>query len=82
LATDLICKKLKNAVSETIQLPSGGVVTIGASVGQALYADNGMDLDKMLVAADQSMYACKAVALKAMNAHSSPGAKAPQTTMH
>jgi diguanylate cyclase (GGDEF)-like protein len=74
MATHLICRKLKNAVSETIQLASGVNVTIGASVGQAIYAHQGMDLDEMLVAADQSMYACKADTHKAMYAHSGPGA--------
>ncbi|MDO8287091.1 MAG: GGDEF domain-containing protein [Rhodoferax sp.] len=61
-ATDPVCKKVKAAVSESITLDNGVVVSVGASVGQAVYPHDGIELEQTLRAADQSMYANKAAA--------------------
>jgi len=66
-ATALVCKKIRAAVGKKIELENGVVVTVGASVGQAIYPVHGIDLEQMLCEADQSMYACKAVVQKATN---------------
>lgn len=57
--TDPICRKVKASVSESITLDNGVVVSVGASVGQAVYPYEGTELEQILRAADQSMYACK-----------------------
>jgi len=59
-ASDPVCKKVKAAVSESITLDNGVVVSVGASVGQAVYPHDGIELEQTLRAADQSMYANKA----------------------
>lgn len=51
--------KLIRALSEDIDLDDGTTVTIGASVGIALYPDDGAGLSQMLSVADLAMYECK-----------------------
>ncbi len=48
--------KVRTALSEPVRLPSGEVVSIGASVGVSVYPDDGEDADEVLKAADVSMY--------------------------
>jgi len=48
--------KVGAALSEPVCLPSGDIVSIGASVGVSVYPDDGEDADAMLNAADASMY--------------------------
>ena len=55
-----IARKLAQALAQDICLQSGARVTVGASMGMALYPDDGLDLSSMLCVADQAMYECKA----------------------
>ncbi len=48
--------KVRTALSEPVCLPSGDIVSIGASVGVSVYPDDGEDADAVLNAADASMY--------------------------
>lgn len=54
-----IARKLVRALFEDIELPNHCVVNVGASIGIALYPDDGLDLSGMLAIADQAMYECK-----------------------
>jgi diguanylate cyclase (GGDEF)-like protein len=55
----LIGRKLIDTISEGIALPAGEVVTVGASVGFALYPHHGTDINDLLHVADKGMYDCK-----------------------
>ncbi|WP_294767542.1 GGDEF domain-containing protein [uncultured Rhodoferax sp.] len=58
-----IGRKLIAAVSEPIELPGSGRVSVGASVGFGLFPRHGTDLDELLDIADRGMYDCKASGL-------------------
>jgi diguanylate cyclase (GGDEF)-like protein/PAS domain S-box-containing protein len=51
--------KVRASLSAPVGLPSGDVVSIGASVGSAAYPDDGDDGEAVLKAADSAMYALK-----------------------
>jgi len=51
--------KIRTAISAPAALPSGDVVSIGASVGAAVFPDDGIDGEAVLKAADSAMYALK-----------------------
>jgi len=55
-----IVRKLAHALEQPICLDSGVEVTVRASVGQALYPDDGLNINQILHVADQAMYECKA----------------------
>lgn len=61
-----ISEKLFDTLSDSISLDSGIVVTTGASVGLALYPEDGADMNDLLNVADQAMYECKATGLMAL----------------
>jgi len=54
-----IGRKLIATISDAIELPDGEVVSVGASVGFALYPSNGTDINDLLHVADKGMYDCK-----------------------
>lgn len=54
-----IGRKLIDSISNDIVLPDGEVVSVGASVGFALYPRNGTDINDLLHVADKGMYDCK-----------------------
>lgn len=54
-----IAMKLVDALTEPVTLETGVQVGIGASVGYALYPDDGAHLDNLLEVADHAMYECK-----------------------
>jgi len=54
-----IAMKLVDALSEPVTLDTGVAVNIGASVGYALFPDDGEHLENLLEVADQAMYDCK-----------------------
>ena len=54
-----IAHKLVKALSQAIQIDDEIAVSIGASVGVALYPDDGAGLSQMLSVADLAMYECK-----------------------
>jgi GGDEF domain-containing protein len=54
---------LIEALSEEIPLEGGVVVKVGASVGFALYPNDGTDMNDLLHIADKSMYDCKSSGL-------------------
>jgi diguanylate cyclase (GGDEF)-like protein len=54
-----IGRKLIDSLSEEHVLQSGVTVRTGASVGFAVYPNDGSDMNDMLNLADQSMYDCK-----------------------
>jgi diguanylate cyclase (GGDEF)-like protein len=54
-----IAHKLLTALSEDIQIDEVNTVSVGASIGVALYPDDGDALSQMLSVADLAMYECK-----------------------
>ena len=54
-----IGRKLIATISDEIQLPDGDMVSVGASVGFALFPKHGSALDDLLHIADKGMYDCK-----------------------
>ena len=54
-----IAHKIIKALSEDIHIDDGIAVNIGASIGVALYPDDGAGLSQMLSVADLAMYECK-----------------------
>nr|WP_315427456.1 GGDEF domain-containing protein [uncultured Albidiferax sp.] len=55
----LVSRKLIRILSAAIQLDCGTTVSVGASIGLALYPGDGMDFEHFLCVADQAMYTCK-----------------------
>ena len=54
-----IGSKLIDMLGERIALESGQTVSVGASIGFAVYPADGQDLNSMLNVADKAMYDCK-----------------------
>lgn len=54
-----IGQKLIDMLSQTVTLESGAEVSVGGSIGFAVYPDDGDTMEQMLEVADQSMYQCK-----------------------
>jgi diguanylate cyclase len=54
-----IGRKLMATISESITLPEGQIVNVGASIGFALYPRHGTEIDDLLNIADKGMYDCK-----------------------
>ncbi len=54
-----IGNKVIETLSDDIALDSGALVSVGASVGFALYPQDGTDIKELLNVADKSMYSCK-----------------------
>lgn len=54
-----ISRKLVSRLSSEVALECGASVSVGASVGVAIYPDDGADLTRMLYVADRAMYECK-----------------------
>lgn len=54
-----IGQKLIDMLAEKVELGSGTVVSIGGSLGFALYPGDGASMETMLHVADQAMYDCK-----------------------
>jgi len=54
-----IGQKLIDMLAEKVELDSGTVVSVGGSLGFALYPGDGASMDTMLHVADQAMYDCK-----------------------
>ena len=54
-----IAHKLLKALAQDIQVDEENAVTVGASIGVALYPDDGDGLSQMLAVADLAMYECK-----------------------
>lgn len=52
-------QKLIDVLSEKVTLETGAIVSIGGSVGFALYPENGGNMEDILEVADQAMYFCK-----------------------
>lgn len=55
----LVSRKLTRILSQTIQLDCGTAVSVGASIGLALYPGDGPDFAHVLCVADRAMYSCK-----------------------
>ena len=58
-----IGRKLIETLSQEIALETGERVKVGASVGFALYPNDGTDMNDLLHIADKSMYDCKSSGL-------------------
>jgi diguanylate cyclase (GGDEF)-like protein/PAS domain S-box-containing protein len=54
-----IADKIRSSLSEPAVIPAGAKVTVGASVGIAVFPDDGADGETVLKAADSAMYAIK-----------------------
>lgn len=55
-----VAQKLIDVLHKDIELPDGRFGHVGASVGIAIYPDNGREIDSLLAAADTAMYLSKA----------------------
>lgn len=60
LVASQVIRNLAEVLAGSMQLPTGEVVTIGASIGAAIYPEDGSDLVQMMSVADQAMYQRKA----------------------
>lgn len=58
-----IGQKLLGTLADPIRLDAGVVVSTGASIGLALYPNDGADMNDLLYVADRAMYECKASGL-------------------
>jgi diguanylate cyclase (GGDEF)-like protein len=54
-----IGQKLIDMLSQRVTLESGAEVSVGGSIGFAVYPEDGETMEEMLEVADQSMYQCK-----------------------
>jgi diguanylate cyclase (GGDEF)-like protein/PAS domain S-box-containing protein len=72
----LVAEKLIAAASETIEAP-GRTLSMHASIGIALFPDNGQDLESLMSAADDAMYAAKAAGKNRY--HLAPDLTAPRS---
>jgi diguanylate cyclase (GGDEF)-like protein/PAS domain S-box-containing protein len=54
-----VADKIRSSLAESIEIPSGARVAVGASVGIAVFPDDGADGETVLKAADSAMYAIK-----------------------
>lgn len=59
-------QKLCDSLAETITLDTGVVLTVGASVGLAIYPQDAAGLNDLLCVADQAMYECKSTGLMSL----------------
>jgi len=62
-----IGEKLYDRLTAPITLSIGVVEKLGASIGLALYPDEGLGLDDLLQLADQAMYECKSTGLMSLH---------------
>lgn len=51
--------KLLDTLTDTVLLESGAQICIGASIGLAVFPEDGVDITTLLRVADQAMYQCK-----------------------
>lgn len=58
-----IGQKLMEMLAENVPLDCGTVISVGGSLGFALYPGDGSSMDSMLQVADQAMYECKSSGL-------------------
>lgn len=63
---DHIGQKLIDALAEPITLGNGAVVNNGASLGLAVYPQDGAEMNDLLHVADQAMYECKSTGLMSL----------------
>ncbi|MBI3347738.1 MAG: diguanylate cyclase [Burkholderiales bacterium] len=54
-----VLQRMLEALEAPVELPGGARVAVGASVGVALWPDDGRQADELMEAADQAMYAAK-----------------------
>jgi diguanylate cyclase (GGDEF)-like protein/PAS domain S-box-containing protein len=54
-----VAEKIRSSLSEPAVIPAGASVRVGASVGVAVFPDDGEDGESVLKAADSAMYAIK-----------------------
>jgi diguanylate cyclase (GGDEF)-like protein/PAS domain S-box-containing protein len=54
-----VADKIRSSLAEPIEIPTGARVSVGASVGIAVFPDDGADGESVLKAADSAMYAIK-----------------------
>jgi diguanylate cyclase (GGDEF)-like protein/PAS domain S-box-containing protein len=57
-----VADKIRGAIVEPAAVPSGAKVEVGASIGIAVFPDDGADSESILKAADSAMYAIKLAA--------------------
>jgi diguanylate cyclase (GGDEF)-like protein/PAS domain S-box-containing protein len=55
----IVAQKIRASLTESLEIPNGSLVTVGASIGLAVFPDDGIDGDTVLKAADSAMYAIK-----------------------
>lgn len=55
-----VAEKVIGALSNPVQLPGGEECSVGVSIGIAIYPDNGVEIDRLMSAADDAMYQSKA----------------------
>jgi len=57
-----VAEKIRASLSEPAAIPAGATVCVGASVGIAVFPEDGVDGESILKAADSAMYAIKLAA--------------------
>lgn len=62
-----IGQKLINTLSDDIALNNGKLIRVGASLGLALYPDDGGELNDLLHIADMGMYECKSTGMMSLH---------------
>ncbi|MBI1173798.1 MAG: bacteriohemerythrin [Sideroxydans sp.] len=55
----VVAEKIIQQLSAPVALPDGRECHVGVSIGIAIYPDNGRELDRLMSAADDAMYASK-----------------------
>lgn len=70
---EAVIARIKAAMAQPITLPGDDRITVGLSIGMAIYPDHGSEVDTLIASADAAMYAAK----NAKKAHSA----APSTTL-
>lgn len=62
-------EKLFDSLAEPITLDIGVLAKISASIGMAIYPDDGANLNDLLNVADQAMYQCKSTGFMSLQQH-------------
>lgn len=57
---EFLANRIVNAIAKPVMLPNGALASIGASIGVALYGDDGATPEELLKVADDRMYISKA----------------------
>ena len=66
---DLVLRRVLSTIEQPIDLPRGGVATVGVSIGVAISPDHGSDAETLMRRADHAMYASKRAGKHRVSVH-------------